>query len=333
MQEELYISKLDLRYPMEREQLRAFLFQNQLKLEEDVDVAFGALDDQNRLWACGCAAGNLLKCFAVDSSFRGQNVLGKLISRLVQERFFAGFYDLFIITRVKNRDLFANCGFVPLAETPELVLLENLPDGPRDFAAPMLMPGDETRVIGCLVMNCNPFTLGHQALAEFAAQQCDVVHLFVLEEERSLFSSQVRLQLVKEGTAHLPNVRVHLSGPYMISSSTFPTYFLKEGENAARLQSELDLTVFAKKIAPVLHITCRFAGEEPFDPITAIYNQTMRQILPPNGIHFYEIPRRKQGGIAISASRVRQLLQEKGICNEVLELVPETTARYLEANF
>lgn len=333
MTDELHIIPLDLRYTLDREQLHAFLRKNELKLEDDIQAAFGAVDLQGRLWACGCAAGGSLKCFAVAPELRGQNILGLLISRLVQNRFAAGYYDLFIVSRAKNRTLFSNCGFVPLAETQDLVLLENCTDGPETFTQQMFVPGDEKRVIGALVMNCNPFTLGHQALIEYAAGQCDAVHVFVLEEERSLFSSQIRFRLVCEGTAHLPNVRVHLGGPYMISSSTFPTYFLKEGEKAARLQSELDVTLFARRIAPSLHITRRFAGEEPLDPTTAIYNQTMARLLPQYGVQFIQIPRRKQGETVISASRVRQLLEEKGVCDEVLALVPKTTGRYLKEHF
>jgi len=33
-------------------------------------------------------------------------------------------------------------------------------------------------------------------------------------------------RLVEEGVAHLPNVMVHQTGSYMISSATFPSYFL-----------------------------------------------------------------------------------------------------------
>lgn len=332
MLDEYHITQLDLRYSDELERLKHFLIKNGLTYEPDIQVAFGVLDKDDRLAACGCAAGSLLKCFAVTPELRGKNVMGYLVSQLVQERFSRGIYDLFIITRAKKRALFANCGFTALAETPELVLLENRPDGPKTFTSPLFMPGDEHKTIGCLVMNCNPFTLGHQALVEYAASQCDAVHLFVVEEDRSLFSREVRLGLVQDGTAHLPNVRVHLSGPYMISAATFPTYFLKEGESAAQLQSELDITLFARQIALPLHITKRFAGEEPLDQVTAAYNRTMERLLPQYGIEFCEIPRLKRGDAVISASRVRSLLQEKGVCAEVLALVPETTANYLKTH-
>jgi len=332
MREEYRVAQLQLQYPQDRALLTDFLAQNQLTYEADIQTAFGIFDENDTLAACGCAAGSLLKCFAVTPELRGQNALGPLVSALVQERFAAGFYELFLITRAKNEAMFSNCSFFSVVRTEQLVLLENRPNGPQTFTAPMLQPGDESKTVGAAVMNCNPFTLGHQALAEYAAANCDVLHLFVVEENRSAFPTDVRLRLVREGTGHLSNVRVHLSGHYMISSATFPTYFLKEGEDASALQSELDITLFARCIAPLLGITKRFVGQEPLDPTTNCYNQTMRKILPQYGIEFCEIPRLEKKDQIISASRVRYLL-ERGAWEEALVLVPETTAQYLKHEF
>lgn len=333
MTEEFRIAPVSLKYASDREMLIAFLARHGLTYEADIQTAFGVFDETDSLSACGCAAGALLKCFAVEASLRGQNILGPLVSALVQDRFSAGIYDLSIVTRQKNQEMFSHCGFFPVVRTGELSLLENRPNGPADFASSVRQPEDEGKTAGAIVMNCNPFTLGHQALVEYAAQRCEVLHLFVVEEDRSAFPTDVRLGLVREGTAHLPNVRVHLSGRYIISLSTFPTYFLKRGEDAAALQSELDITLFAQRIAPELYITKRFAGQEPLDPVTNRYNQTMRQVLPQYGIEFCEIPRLCSRGDVISASRVRELLREKGVCEEVLSLVPETTGRYLKTKF
>lgn len=327
------IAPIPLRFAEEREQLIAFLARHQLRYESDIQSAFGIYDEQDDLVGCGCAAGCLMKCFAVEPALRGQNALGLLVSYLAQERFAAGYYDLFVITRLHNEMLFSQCALFPVVRTSQLVLLENQQDGPEKFVSNFLEAGDEKKIVGSIVMNCNPFTLGHLALVEYAAKHCDVLHLFVVEEDRSEFPTQIRLRLVQEGTQHLSNVRVHLSGQYIISAATFPTYFLKEGEDAAALQTELDIMLFAQRIAPSLYIQKRFAGEEPFDPTTARYNQAMKKILPCYGIEFCEIPRVKQGGGAISASRVRRLLKERGVCDEVLSLVPPTTASYLQREY
>lgn len=310
--------------------LRNFLAHHSLGYETDIDAAFGIFDENDTLCGCGCAAKSLLKCFAVNESLRGQNALGVLISRLVQDRFSKGYYDLRVITRVHNEPLFAACGFYPVVRTDALVLLENRPDGPRRFAQPFFERGDENKTVGAIVMNANPFTLGHRALVEYAAVRCDALHLFVVEEDRSLFPTDVRFRLVQEGTADLANVRVHLSGQYIISSATFPTYFLKNGESAAALQSALDITLFASSIAPVLHITRRFAGQEPLDPITGCYNDAMRDILPRYGIEFIEIPRLALSDVPISASRVRALIENQQYC-EAQMFVPEPTRRMIKS--
>lgn len=356
MTDTLAIHEISLGFSHDKHMLVDFLAKHHLNYEDDIETAFGVFDENEELAGCGCCAGNLLKCFAVDESLRGQNALGSLVSRLVENRFEHGYYDLFVITRPKNRLLFTSCGFYPLAETESVLMLENRKNGLENFYSRQLAgsasqesgipsassgcpePSSLTGGIGCIVMNCNPFTKGHLGLITYAASRCSLLHIFVVEENRSAFPFDVRLRLVKEGTAHLPNVQVHPSGPYMISSATFPTYFLKEGEDAARIQSELDITLFASRIAPIFHITKRFAGEEPFDPVTRRYNEAMIEILPRYNISFIKIDRIATEGPdgtaeVISASRVRKLLKFKGVDEEVLSLVPPCTANYLKNEF
>ena len=333
MIEDFSIRPIPLRCAPDLKELKAFLASQGLRYEEDIETAFGVYDGGDRLLGCGCASGPLLKCFAVCPELRGQNALGPLLSALIQDRFMRGAYDLYVITRAKNVPLFTACGFCLTAEAGGIAMLENRPDGPEAFAKPFLQPGDESRTVGAVVMNGNPFTLGHRHLIETAAGQCGVLHVFVVEEDRSLFPAEDRLALIREGTKDIPGVRVHPSGRYMISAATFPTYFLKDDEDAARLQSELDAALFARRIAPALRITKRFAGEEPFDRITAGYNRAMSAILPRSGVEFIEIPRMEQDGAPVSASRVRALLEEKGVCPEVLSLVPPVTQRYLLDRF
>ena len=55
-----------------------------INYEDDIEAAFGVFDSDENLTGCGCCTGNLLKCFAVDESLRGQNALGSLVSRLVE---------------------------------------------------------------------------------------------------------------------------------------------------------------------------------------------------------------------------------------------------------
>lgn len=328
MIEDYTIRRILLQYEEEKAELRAFLARHHLRFEEDAEASFGIFDSDETLVGCGCAAGRLLKCFAVDDELRGQNALGPLVSALTQDRFAAGHYDLFVITRAHNEPLFKGCGFFPVVRTEALVMLENRPDGPEAFCRSLRQPSP-AGTVGAIVMNANPFTLGHRHLVETAAAQCDLLHIFVVEENRSFFPADVRRHLVEAGTTDLPNVRVHFSGPYMISAETFPTYFLKQNEDGTRLQTELDIALFAQRIAPALGITVRFAGQEPLDPVTASYNKAMETILPRHGIRFVEIPRISKGDSVISASRVRALLAAEDTAALAGELLPPTTREYL----
>ena len=186
--------------------------------------------------------------------------------------------------------------------------------------------------IGSIVMNCNPFTLGHLHLIEYAAEQVDYLYIFVVEEDKSFFKFEDRIELVKAGTNHLENVKVLPSGQFIISAITFSEYFDKANLEGTTVDTSLDVETFGSQIAPCLNINVRFVGEEPLDPITAQYNQSMKEILPKYGVELCEIPRKEINGEVISASRVRKCLVEKN-WDEIRKLVPETTYSFLEEKF
>jgi [citrate (pro-3S)-lyase] ligase len=183
--------------------------------------------------------------------------------------------------------------------------------------------------VGALVMNCNPFTLGHRYLVEYAASKTRHLYIFVVEEDKSVFPFEDRIALVRAGTTDLPNVTVLPSGRFIISSLTFADYFDKAEIQDKAIDPSYDVSLFAKEVAPVLGITVRFAGEEPIDLITRQYNDAMRRILPEHGIEFEEIPRREFGDQPISASRVRRLLGEKDF-ESISKIVPTSTLDYLK---
>ncbi len=114
-------------------------------------------------------------------------------------------------------------------------------------------------------MNCNPFTKGHLALITYAAKSCSLLHIFVVEENRSCFRLQTGSALsVKEPIIfQMSSTSIR---PYMISNATFPTYFLKDCEDAAKIQSELDITLFASRIAPIFILQNVSPEKMPFDP-------------------------------------------------------------------
>ena len=182
--------------------------------------------------------------------------------------------------------------------------------------------------IGSIVMNCNPFTNGHRHLIVEALQKVDFLIIFVVEEDRSVFSFAERFGMVYDGVADLNNVMVVPSGPFILAQTTFPEYFIKTADEDLIENVENDIMLFAKHIAPHLNIRYRFVGEEPEDRVTNEYNLAMKRILPHNSIELIEIPRKRQNGKYISASFVRKCLESNDL-NMISELVPESTMRIL----
>lgn len=182
--------------------------------------------------------------------------------------------------------------------------------------------------IGAIVMNCNPFTYGHQYLIETASRMAGLLYIFVVEEDKSVFSFKDRFYMVKEGTKYYNNVIVISSGGFMISSVTFPGYFMKDTPVGNVYDDFLDLKIFAHYIAPAFGISTRFVGEEPLDKVTAQYNHDMEVILKESGIDVIEIPRNKLNGEYISATKVRKLLKKKDYI-ALKDYLPETTIQKL----
>ena len=206
--------------------------------------------------------------------------------------------------------------------------MEDARNGIQEFLK-SLAPVEDFENVGAAVMNCDPFTLGHQYLIETAAKSCDHLYVFVLSEDRSHFSASARMEMVKLGTAHIPNVTVLPTGPYMISNATFPTYFLKNRDDADNIHCQLDIEIFSRYFAPTFGIKRRFVGTEPLSPLTNRYNEALKSYLPQVGIDLIEIPRLENSETPISASAVRKAWQLQD-WDAVKALVPATTYHYLQ---
>ena len=281
--------------------------------------------EDERLVATGSRDGNILKCIAVDDDCQGQGLLAVVITQLRHGAFQAGIKHLFLYTKPQNEYLFQSLFFHSIARTGKVVLMEDSAHGIDRFLASLGNGGGEC---GAIVMNADPFTLGHRYLVEEASRRCEKLLVFVLSEDKGHFPADVRLELVSRGCEDLKNVTVLPTGPYLISSATFPTYFLKERDKADTVHCMLDVEIFTKHFAPHFTITRRFVGTEPLSALTDRYNTVLKQHLPSRGITVEEIPRREKDGIPISASAVRDALQ-RGDREQVRALVPETTFHYL----
>lgn len=305
-----------------------FLTKAGLAADEDPEQT-ALIWDEDRLIATGSRTENLLKLIAVDPARQGEGLLAKLLTRLRQEAFREGYRHLFLYTKPVNGPLFSDLLFYPVAQTGDVLLMEDQKDGIGHFIRQLPAPSTEGR-IGAVIMNCDPFTLGHQYLLETAAKDCDHLYVFILSEEKGFFTAADRLEMARRGVRHLSNVTVSPTGPYLISQATFPTYFLKDRDRADQIHCQLDIEIFARHFAPAFSVTRRYVGTEPLSPLTHQYNTLLKSCLPQRGIEVVEIPRRRVANTPVSASAVREALKSKNR-QAILPLVPHTTFAYLES--
>lgn len=296
-----------------------------LQREEYADAVFGIIDDAAKLIACGSCRGSSLRCIAVDEAHRGEDMLGTLIAAMLEYQFLRGISHVFLCTKAANAQIFAALGFYEVARALGTVLMENRRGAFDAYIAALERGRGEQSAI---VMNSNPFTLGHRYLAEQAALRSQIVHIFVVQEDVSAFPFAQRLEMVREGVKDIPGVLVHTTGPYMVSQAVFPSYFLKKQEDATNVQAALDAAVFIK-IAQRLSISKRFLGSEPYSAVTRAYNAALLDILPQSGIECAELERLNMFGSAVSASRVRELLAQ-GDKAAAFRLLPASTINIIE---
>ena len=302
-----------------QKQVDALLEQEGIRRDGNLDYTCGLFDSSWRLAATGSCFGNTIRCLAVDRVRQGEGLLNQIISHLMEVQTQRGNTHLFLYTKPQSARFFGDLGFYEIVQAEGVVFMENRRRGFSDYCAAL----ERTRKEGtsaAIVMNANPFTLGHLHLVERAATENNAVHLFVLSEEAGPIPFAVRRRLVREGTAHLSNVICHDSGPYIISGATFPSYFLKDGDTVIRAHAALDLAVFGR-IAPCLNLTRRYVGEERTSHVTALYNEEMIRRLPELGIECRVVPRLERDGQPVSASTVRQAIHD-GRLEDIRPLIP-----------
>ena len=269
----------------------------------------GGVIGGDMLVAAGSLKGDMIQGVAVDPAHQGEDLLARLLTGLIGEANRRGLASLYLFTKPEKSIQFQGLGFRQAAVArPYAALLEWGAAGIDQYVAQLKQvrqeseaklrqteQGDGDITAGAIVMNANPFTRGHRYLAERAAAQVDILYILVVEEEASQFAFRDRLEMVKLGTADIPNVTVLGGGRYAVSSLTFPSYFTGE-EKAAYAHAAMDAELFAKYIAPALGVSRRFVGSEPFSQVTDIYNEALKARLPRSGIEVQQLERLKTGG-------------------------------------
>ncbi len=330
--------------PRQRRQIEMFLHTNGLRYD-DVDYYAAIVDESSdEMIAGGGLKGSVIKCVAVADGHKGEAVANVIVSHLIAKANDEGCQCVKLYTKPDNRQLFESLSFRLIAESPNAILMETGVGGIEKYSEELRVKSEELRVkneelkndesvvsnarkpIGVIVMNANPFTLGHRFLVEQSSELVERLYVVVVREDCSMFSYNERKAMVSQGVRDIGNVVVVDGSDYAVSAATFPTYFLKQLSDATDTQIILDLDLYRRRIAPALGATIRFFGSEPTDPLTRRYNELMHQQLGEEHVH--EIQRKQQEGSAISASRVRKAMME-GCLWDAIQLVPPTTIPYI----
>jgi len=299
-----------------------------LTVGEEVTYTIGLFDEDNLIATASCYH-NIMKYIVVCKEKQSEQLLTRMVIHLTMRIKDEGYTNYFVYTAPKNRVIFESLGFHEVNVCKDILFMEQ---GTPSFASyiDFLREKATGEKASGIVMNANPFTKGHLHLVEIAASQSDQVYLFVVSEDNAQFSFKERLEMVQQGVAHLSNVLVLPTNNYLVSSAVFPSYFLKEHAplEIAKTQAAFDAKLFKEKIAPVLSITTRYVGEEPFSDVTRLYNEAMASVFQPE-IQLKIIPRLLVGQTAISATKVRQALNDNDY-DILTQFLPESTYSFLK---
>lgn len=322
------LETVDLSRAVEVRRVEGFLSRFGLGFEKSVDMSI-LLRKDGEIVGTGSYKGEVLRNIAIEESIQGEGLTATIVNALIQEQARHGILHYLIFTKPDAAPRFIDLGFREIARAaPHAVLLEGGIGSVDDYIASVAHEAGNLPPERCaVVVNCNPFTLGHRWLLEKAASESQGLIVFVVSEDLSLFPFKDRFDLVRRGLAHVKNAVVVPTGIYMVSSATFPTYFTRE-ESLAAAQARLDISLFADRIAPRLGIKARYVGEEPYCETTEAYNQAMHDILPGAGIAHRILARHEVDGRIVSASTVRECIRnDDWKC--VRTLVPDVTWDYL----
>ncbi|MCI8609640.1 MAG: [citrate (pro-3S)-lyase] ligase [Firmicutes bacterium] len=332
--------------PITMKQAQALVEKCGLEAPAGVDVTLGLFHDNDGLIATGSLKRDMIQGVAVNPAFQGEDILGKLLTALIDQGRKAGVSSLYLFTKPERAVQFQGLGFRQIGSVwPYAALLEWGEEGVGQYVEKLKhirqaaeqrrreTTGFEKLTAAAIVMHANPFTRGHRYLIEQAGEAADLLYVLVVEEEGSMFSYEDRIEMVRRGTADLSNVTVLGGGRYAVSALTFPSYFTGK-DRASAAHTAMDAELFAKYIAPALGISLRFVGCEPFSPVTDLYNRTLTERLPKAGIAVRELERLAVSGTVVSASAVRALLADKefdkGAETALMEMLPSSTVEYLK---
>ena len=171
---DLTLERINLKDEDEVKEVRDFLQTFQLQLDDNVDYTIVIRQNEEIKATCSKSK-NVFKCFAVSDDLRGEGVSAILMGAVSDKLFEEGIYHSFIFTKIENIDIFTSLGYKLIHEIENVALLESGIYDIKKYLKDMQMEYniDVSTKKSAIVMNCNPFTLGHRYLIEEAARQSE----------------------------------------------------------------------------------------------------------------------------------------------------------------
>ena len=175
-------------------QINELLLAEGIRRDANLDYTCGMYDDEMNIIATGSCFGNTLRCMAVSSAHQGEGLMNQIVTHLISVQFERGNTHLFLYTKCNSAKFFGDLGFYEIARIDgQIVFMENRKTGFSAYLERLKKESEQSEVtkrfatdntpilsevssdaqknlrIAALVMNANPFTLGHQYLVEKAA--------------------------------------------------------------------------------------------------------------------------------------------------------------------
>ena len=308
----------------EKDNIIQFLNSMDLFWDEDiVDTYY--IEINNEVIATGSRSDKVIKCLAVKKEWQSHKLISLIIDVITESFFKEGIYHYFVVTRRKNEEIFKSLGFKEIIKNDLIIFMEKGISS-INLKLTALKEGLERELkidldklnIGAIILNANPVTNGHLKLIEYASKYHDLLLLFLVEEEKSWLTYIERTSLLFISTQHLGNIKILPSTEYLVSSATFPNYFLKDNVSRYEYMEMVDPLIFKKYFMPIFNIKKRYIGTE-IKPYMVSYNNALVKALDGK---IEVIKRYEDNGVIISSSHVRELIYSDGV-DAVLKYIPK----------
>src|SRR5690554_6026105 len=162
----IHLEVLDLNNLKSMELLNHFLKESNLMLDT-LDYAI-VLKDNNQIVGSCCKDKNVLKMIAIHPEYQQHNFVATLISEMQHVLFDQGYTHSFVFTPKKSKEIFISLNYHEIISVCDVCLLEKGKQKIDDVIESIRKQiNTNTSNNGAIVINGNPFTLGHQYLIDY----------------------------------------------------------------------------------------------------------------------------------------------------------------------